>query len=297
MTSARFAPRTGRQPAHAGQALRRSARLAQQQELPKSGGLTRGSNFQISSLSPSPSPGPSPRLFLLQRPEPTAAYLAQASDEPQSLASPRSLLVILDLNGTLLVRKDRGSKFTARPRVSAFLKYLLANHKVMVWSSARPKNVKRMCDTLFRGEGLRQLARVWDRTHLRLTPEQYAEKVQVYKQLSWVWEDAAIQASARPGERWSQANTVLIDDTVEKAAGEPFNLLRIDEFEALPEQMELDVLGQVIEYLEDVRKHEDVSAYVKRKPFVYDALAAPLQRLSVEDDGDEDDGGVRLALA
>lgn len=157
----------------------------------------------------------------------------------------------------------------ARPYVNEFLRYLLKNHHVMVWSSARPYNVDPMCKKLFSQEEMAQLVAVWSRDHLRLPNNVYKEKVQVYKQLSWVWSDSAIQAKS--SARWSQADTVLIDDSIEKAASEPHNIIEIEEFEGKGEQMEVDVLGQVVQYLEALRWEKDVSAYMRSKPFAFDA--------------------------
>nr|GFD57168.1 hypothetical protein [Tanacetum cinerariifolium] len=85
----------------------------------------------------------------------------------------------------------------------------------MVWSSARPENVRTMCSNLFSEEQRAQLAAVWARDTLRLSPQAYDAKVQVYKQLSWVWNDTAVQAtSPEKNQMWSQSNTVLIDDTI-----------------------------------------------------------------------------------
>lgn len=211
-----------------------------------------------------------PRLHMMERPTPTPAYLQAAFQQPQLLKSPRPLLVILDLNGTLLFRKNRGSSFIARPHVYSFLEYIFSNHLVMVWSSARPENVTKMCEDLFTPEQQAQLVAVWARDKLNLTPAAYKEKVQVYKQLSWVWNDTSIEGK----KSWTQADTVLIDDSVEKAASEPYNLLRIDEFEGKPEQMKTDVLSQVTDYLGQLQLQCDVSAFMRTRPFQSTSTAA-----------------------
>lgn len=226
---------------------------------------------------PRRSPPPSPRsasgkLMLMKRPVPRAAYLRQAREDSLTLDHPRVLLVVLDLNGTLLHRKARGgSTFVERPKVKEFLHYLFTHHKVVVWSSARPENVGPMCDKLFTAEQREQVISVWARDKLRLSADHYNQKVQVYKQLSWIWDDPVIANSCPGPEReWSQENTVLVDDSLEKAASEPHNILKIDEFEAKPEQMKSDVLGQVVRYLEALRWERDVSAYMRWKPFIYE---------------------------
>ncbi|KAI7206008.1 hypothetical protein KC352_g18214, partial [Hortaea werneckii] len=112
------------------------------------------------------------------------------------------------------------------------------------------------------------------RDKLHLTPAQYNQKVQVYKQLRWAWRDHIVSSSAPPSTgEWDQENTVLIDDSEEKAASEPYNLLKIDEYEGTAEQDELDVLGQVVEYLEKLSRQSNVSAYMREHPFQFDKEA------------------------
>ncbi|KAK5108884.1 hypothetical protein LTR62_007686 [Meristemomyces frigidus] len=213
---------------------------------------------------PSPSPlasGPPPA----NRPQPTATYLAQARRlitlHP---TGPRKLLVILDLNGTLLHRKGHHKKtFEPRPRVVEFIHYLFTNHKVMVWSSARPANVEAMCAYLFTPQQRSELVAVWTRDNLRLSFADYTDKVQVYKRLSWVWEDEEIAykcaVDEECGEMWGQGNTVLIDDSEVKAATEPFNLVKVEEFLGGESEGFRDMLGQVAGYLEALKGMEDVS--------------------------------------
>ncbi|KAK0303453.1 hypothetical protein LTR01_008008 [Friedmanniomyces endolithicus] len=215
---------------------------------------------------------PNPLLNLLERPKPTWTYMKQAQQLPSKLANgkTRPLLVILDLNGTLLHRAARGgSIFTTRPRVPEFLHYLLANHKVLIWSSARPANVEAMCKKIFTPEQRAKLVGIWARDKMRLTARQYAQKVQCYKQLSWVWRDDDIAASCVHKDEWGQENTVLIDDSVEKAASEPFNLIKMEEFEGTEERLRKDVLGQVVEYLEVLKGVRDVSACIRAAPYCF----------------------------
>ncbi|RMY91514.1 hypothetical protein D0862_09704 [Hortaea werneckii] len=224
------------------------------------------SSTQTSSKSPK-----RPHLKLIPRPIPTFNYVKTANEESKTLDKPRPLLIILDLNGTLLFRKSRGASFVGRPKVQEFLQYLLAKHKVMVWSSATPTNVELMCDKLFAPHQKDKLVGIWGRDTLHLSPTQYNQKVQVYKQLRWAWGDHIVASSAPPltGE-WDQENTVLIDDSEEKAASEPYNLLKIDEYEGTAEQDELDVLGQVVEYLQKLSRQSNVSAYMREHPFQFD---------------------------
>ena len=227
--------------------------------------------------------GENPRLYLLPHPKPTAAYLEQANLPPRRLSSPQKLLVVLDLNGTLLLRSNRGSKYTPRPHVQEFLAYCLGHHSLIIWSSARPHNVEAMVAQLFTPEQHAKLVKIWSREHLRLG-KHFDAKVQVYKQLPWLWEDPEVQASfptiadqpfkvedgwkEAPPTKWDQSNTVLLDDSVDKAASEPYNLVQVDEFTKETKLDGDDVLGRVVAYLEDLKWEADVSAAMRMRPFV-----------------------------
>ena len=165
-------------------------------------------------------------------PEVSAYYLAQAQADPEVLTSARKLLVVLDLNGTLLVRGglDR-RQYTKRPGLDDLVKYLFANHAVMICTSAKSHNARTMVDALFTDEQRNKIVTIRPRQMLGLTPKQFNAKVQVYKNLNDIWADPKVKASVAPDDLpWSMANTVLLDDSVIKAAGQPHNLIHIPEF-------------------------------------------------------------------
>ncbi|KAH8689626.1 NLI interacting factor-like phosphatase-domain-containing protein [Talaromyces proteolyticus] len=223
-------------------------------------------------------------------PIPTPEYLSQATEPPLDLDFIQPLLVILDLNGTLLLRK-KGRKtltYTRRPALNHFLERLTARHLVMVWSSARNDTVQKICKDIFSATQYRKLVAIWSREQLGLTPAQYKSKVQVYKRLEKVWEDAKIQASF-PGNkdragaplhhvlkyhpdtaiekemtgarelRWDQSNTILIDDSLVKAAGNPYNILEIPEFTNEPDEGDEMVLRSALVRIKMLAKTNDVS--------------------------------------
>lgn len=185
--------------------------------------------------------------------------------------TPLDILVILDLNGTLLFRPNRSTKaMIERPFLKPFLRYLFDNFKVMVWSSARPQNVKALVnqalDNTLRSRMVAQLAR----DSFGLSPSNYNQNVQVYKNLELVWGRDEIQQqhpAYSTGGRFSQDNTVLIDDSALKANAQPSNLIEIPEFSATPEQMADDVLRQVAGYLEILKYQVDVSKFINKHPF------------------------------
>ncbi|KAF3356539.1 hypothetical protein VdG1_03819 [Verticillium dahliae VDG1] len=81
-----------------------------------------------------------------------------------------------------------------------------------------------------------------------------------------IWADAAVQASHPDGLRWDQTNTVLVDDSLEKARSEPFNLLRIPEFFGDADEA-TDVLPQVHDYINALCYQADISQYMRLHPF------------------------------
>ena len=166
-------------------------------------------------------------------PEATQAYLEQARAVPVKSDVAKKLLVVLDLNGTLLVRprKSNTQSFRIRPGVPAFLKYLFENHVVMVYTSTRPVNAEAMVNTLLTDDQRKRLAAIWARDKLGLTRAQYNDKVQVYKKLDKIWRDKRLQTT-HPDKAvvWDQSNTVLIDDSHLKALAQPHNLVLVPEF-------------------------------------------------------------------
>ena len=230
----------------------------------------------------------------------TAEYLERSRLPPEKLSSPKELLVILDLNGTLLYRAKGKSAHgssapTLRPGLAAFLNYVTDNFKVMIWTSARPENATRMINAAFSNKQKQQLLAVWARDTLGLTESQYNAKVQVYKTLERIWNG---EFAIKDTGAFDQTNTVLFDDSTEKAVGHPYNLVCVPEFFGTRGQNKGDtVLRQCIEYLEKLRWQSDISAYIRAYPFEPvtgsgegDGPAQKDRELSA----DEDEGGVEL---
>ncbi|MCJ1337453.1 hypothetical protein MMC09_002735 [Bachmanniomyces sp. S44760] len=206
-------------------------------------------------------------------PEPTLEYLAQASCKPVRTPKAQSLLIVLDLNGTLLQRSRSSSAYTARPSLDKFLQYCLQEHKVMIWSSATPRNVNIICSRLFSKTQRQQIIREWGRDTLGLTPSEYNDNVQVYKRLDVIWDDPLLQPShpsyTTDTHSWNQHNTILIDDSATKARKHPYNHIEVPEFFKTGDEARSgsDILGQVVGYIEELRKWNDVSKYIKLDRF------------------------------
>lgn len=198
----------------------------------------------------------------------------QSLHMPTLLPNPRRILVILDLNGTLLFRpsRKRPSKFIERPHAKDFLKYCLDTFYLAIWSSARPDNVNNMVAQLLTPEQRKKCVVIWARDKFGLSKEDYDARVQVYKRLSIVWNSPIVKAShpdAGSGVVWDQSNTVLVDDSMEKGRSEPYNILPIPEFSGLAGES-LHVLPQVHDYLNGLCFQEDISRHMRENPFGLD---------------------------
>lgn len=205
-------------------------------------------------------------------PEPTRAYLHQATIPSTQLAQPRKILVLVDLNGTLLFRpnKKNPGRLIERPYAKTFLDYCIRTFTVVIWSSAKPQNVQKMVQQLLTPEQREKVVAVWGRDTLGLSPADYNERVQCYKRLETIWDNPGITAShpeAKYGKKWDQTNTVLVDDSVEKARSQPFNSIAVPEFDGDITEEAQFILPQVHDFLNECAQQSDVSAYIKQKPF------------------------------
>jgi len=210
-------------------------------------------------------------------PDPSSTYLLRASFMPQRSARLRPILVVIDLNGTLLYRpsRKRPTQFTERPHARRFLAYCVETFHVVIWSSAKSHNVRNMCDQLLTPAQQERIIAIWGRDRFNLSPEDYNRRTQCYKRLTKLWEHPAIGSTHPEGAPWNQGNTVLIDDSAEKARSEPYNAVTLPEFTGnVHEQPE--VLPLVHDYLNLLAGQEDVSMYMRVHPFRVDAYTAAL---------------------
>lgn len=207
-------------------------------------------------------------------PDPTDAYLMRASFLPKRREQPGPLLVVIDLNGTLLYRPSRKNltSFQSRLHAKEFVTYCVQTFWVVFWSSAKPANVKGMVDQLLNKSLRKQVVGVWGRDKFGLTEQDYNKRTQCYKRLTTLWNDPVIKSaypSRRPGFEggcWDQGNTVLIDDSIEKARSEPHNAITLPEYLGGADEAG-DVLPSVHDYLNELCFQEDVSAFMRANPF------------------------------
>lgn len=234
----------------------------------------------------------------VKQPVPTEAYLEQASQTPKLRSRPQPLLIILDMNGTLIFRKRKKlpPSFVRRAGLDHFLDELTQKYAVMIWSSSRPATVDAVCQQLFSMDKKRNIVAMWGRDKFDLTNVQYNAKLQVYKELRKVWADPNIQTAhprSKPvstkrsggrfsesnekrrqnnsdetqsfpaGQRWDQSNTILIDDSKIKALSEPYNILEIPEFTGDLATDESTLFSNVLNKLDILSHHDDVSKILR----------------------------------
>ncbi|KAI0259579.1 hypothetical protein BC834DRAFT_974132 [Gloeopeniophorella convolvens] len=195
-----------------------------------------------SDRPPDRSPTPPP----LAPPAPTPAYLALAASPSLALPTPPRKLLILDLNGTLVLRSSHASStpgaprhVTPRPYLGALRGYLFARATrawldVMVWSSAQPHSVRDMVMRAF-GRDAGGLVAVWARDTLGLAADEYHRKVQTIKDLARPW------AALAPHDARS---TLLLDDSRAKAARQPYNHVCVPEYTAARRRADLAALAR-----------------------------------------------------
>ncbi|KAL9112706.1 MAG: hypothetical protein Q9227_003009 [Pyrenula ochraceoflavens] len=203
-------------------------------------------------------------------PAATDVYLAQSKLPTVARESAKRLLLVLDLNGTLIVRVRRSdpATFKRRPDLEKFFDYIFQNHEVMIYTSSQQRTVDIVLPLLFTQPQLKRLVAIWTRDKLDLTPEQFKEKVQVYKRLEKIWADRCIQACyPEPLGEWNQTNTILIDDSHLKALAQPHNLLQVPElmlgFKRQWNNAGDQVLESVILKLEELKHQVDVSRLIR----------------------------------
>ncbi|KAF8582997.1 hypothetical protein K439DRAFT_1634767 [Ramaria rubella] len=166
---------------------------------------------------------------------PTPAYLAIARTlsvrVPLSQAPPK--LLILDLNGTLLIRPKprnvRNRPIHPRPYMASFRSFLFHNAvkpfiEVMIWSSAQPHSVNDMVVRCFE-DRKNELKAIWARDTLGLDKADYFRKVQTVKNLEKRW---SVMSGNMPHH--TAETTLLVDDSALKAHLQPYNHLCVPEY-------------------------------------------------------------------
>ncbi|TRM65708.1 hypothetical protein BD626DRAFT_546187 [Schizophyllum amplum] len=225
--------------------------------------------------------------------------------------SPPRKLVILDLNGTLVVRSKAGRgahvppttgsygsssapgarspsggaqlsprNVYSRPFLRSFQHFLTHPETrswldTMVWSSAQPHSVNSMVAHAFPGNTQSALRGVWTRKDLGLSEKEYFSKTQTTKDLSKVW---------REMREHSGATTVLVDDSVLKAHLQPYNHLCLPEYTLKARAADLSVLAPPATSAKKGSQGRKNRAGAEPTTDL-DRLSSRLQTLSVADSG------------
>ncbi|KAJ3029214.1 hypothetical protein HDV00_009697 [Rhizophlyctis rosea] len=146
----------------------------------------------------------------------------------------RKLLLVLDLDGTLLDREmvaahqqfdtrlPKGNHHNkwqgwARPDLGSFKNYAFANFTVALWTSAMPETADEIAKWLFSDAERDRLLFIWSRAECSTVNGNVRAK-----DLRKIWRDF---------KPYGPENTILLDDTRDKAFYTPANLLLIPTFQ------------------------------------------------------------------
>ncbi|KAI5299755.1 hypothetical protein KEM56_002977 [Ascosphaera pollenicola] len=211
-------------------------------------------------------------------PVPSEEYLAQSARKPERLDQPRRLFIVLDLNRTLIYRAAATYEFIRRPYLEPFMETIVKEHNAMIWTTSKSATVKRILPVAFKGRVRRKLCEVLDRSSFGLNRIQFDSKTQVYKELDKVWGDKTLQRKREEQTKevrkklpqttiihdfWNQSNTVLIDDSWQKAVKQPYNFLEVP---ALTERNAQDevTLPMILRQLRVLSHYNDVSCKIRQ---------------------------------
>ncbi|TRM65699.1 hypothetical protein BD626DRAFT_627728 [Schizophyllum amplum] len=183
---------------------------------------------------------------------PSPDYMSLASRPSTLVHDPTCSrkLLILDLNGSLLVRAKyrtptvvTGQPWTApptrlrkvhrRPYLQSFQDYVFHPATctwldTMVWSSAQPHSVHDMVDSCF-GHAQKNFVAIWARDTLGLKDYEYHMKTQTTKDLTIPWQK--LRLNPGDGKPHSASTTLLVDDSPLKARLQPYNHMAIQEYD------------------------------------------------------------------
>jgi hypothetical protein len=205
----------------------------------------------------------------------------------------KELLIVFDLNGTLLSRIKSSSdrmlvnsspfppsapnlsfkrqRIYVRPHFYHLLKTINENprFRVGVWTSAQQSNALRLTDFLFRNNNdetlNRKLEFVLDRSVCENAP-MGTRSEEVVKNLDIIF-------NSKEYGSWNLNNTVLIDDSKHKARKQPENLLWIPNFDVSDHTRDSSqdiALLQLATWLTSLESDfQDIREIIKQRPPVY----------------------------
>ncbi|CAO2839410.1 unnamed protein product [Amaranthus hypochondriacus] len=206
--------------------------------------------------------------------------------------SRKDKLIVLSLNGLLIHRvhsQDRSriprnrspdgvyNRATRmvykRPFLDEFLKFCLDRFEVGIWSSAQEHNVDDVMHVVFKGLKTKFLF-IWDQeecTYSGFKSLEKKEKPLFFKELSKLYSSLAKSSG---GSRFSESNTLLIDDKPYKGLlNSPYNGIFLESYDPNDARDNvLDPKKELGQYLEGLANAKDVQTYVKENSFGQGAL-------------------------
>ncbi|TKY55835.1 FCP1 likey domain-containing protein [Spatholobus suberectus] len=202
---------------------------------------------------------------------------------------PKKKLLVMNLNGLLLHRTNRGNKgeiprsrrpdwrsgnYLAfkRPSSEEFMKFCLERFEVGIWSSAKEHNFDAALNCAI-GALKSKLLFVWDQDQCTNSGFRSLEnkfKPLFFKELNKVWDNV------KKGCPYSASNTLLIDDKPYKAFLNPDNTSIFPEPYKPEDEADnaLDPKGELCSYLEGLAEGSDVQSYVRDHPFGQPAITS-----------------------
>lgn len=154
---------------------------------------------------------------------------------------------------------------------------IVTDHNAMIWTTSKPTTVRTILPVALKGRVRRKLCEVLDRSSFNLNRVQYFSKTQVYKELDRIWNDKTLQRKREEQTKtvrkklpqtkiirgwWNQSNTILIDDSWQKAAKQPYNLLEVPAFTDSNAGDEV-TLRMVLRQLRVLSWYDDVSCKIR----------------------------------
>ncbi|RUS32758.1 hypothetical protein BC938DRAFT_474404 [Jimgerdemannia flammicorona] len=198
-------------------------------------------------------------------PPPTEDYLHGCELTSQFIEPSKTQLVICDLNGCLIARGSNLKQqiFYPRPHARTFIRYLLENFHVCVWSLETEEKIEPMIDLLF-GEQKSKLRGIFDKSKLKSPADEYWSDTQTCKDLRMLWRHLNNSPLL-----YTQYNSILIDGNSLNTLHQPHNsiILRSYTLEAARHRAPDDELVQVQEYLEKLRRQSNVSNIMSNGPY------------------------------
>jgi hypothetical protein len=159
------------------------------------------------------------------------------------------IVTILDLNGVLLERlgqepKNRTARSAAsefrqnshtlnrrrvwiRPHHAEFIRYLSRRYTIGVWSSATFATVQGLLDIVLEGTGVRRESLIFVRDRTECPHDKANGGFATIKPLRAIWTDKRYKELCKP------TNTIILDDSPDKARENPSSAILVPEYTSL----------------------------------------------------------------